>query len=61
SSTDRRKSSVTVTPLGKKMLAQCSAGAEKFRKNAGKGISQEELNHLKATLDRLYGNCGGAQ
>jgi MarR family transcriptional regulator, transcriptional regulator for hemolysin len=56
---DKRSYLLVVTPAGKKTLAQCHAAVDRFRKIAGKGISQEELNLLRKSLDKFFENCGG--
>ena len=56
---DQRNFYVTVTPAGKKMLRDCEKAISKFRTIAGKGLTQEELNHQKKILDKLFENCGG--
>jgi DNA-binding MarR family transcriptional regulator len=56
---DLRSSIVAVTPAGKKMLKSCGKKVERFKKVAGKGISQNELNNLKGSLDKLFENSGG--
>lgn len=56
---DLRSSIVTITPAGKKMLNSCNEKVSKFKKTAGKGLSQDDLNHLKTILDNLFENSGG--
>jgi DNA-binding MarR family transcriptional regulator len=56
---DQRSSLVFITPAGKKTLTVCAQKTEAFRKSAGKGLSQEDLNNLKKLLDTLYENSGG--
>jgi DNA-binding MarR family transcriptional regulator len=56
---DQRSLLVEITPAGKAVLAGCVKKTETFRKTAGKGLTQEDLNHLKKLLDMLYENSGG--
>lgn len=56
---DSRSLLVEITPAGKTMLAGCAKQTEAFRKTAGKGLTQEDLNHLRKLLDMLYENSGG--
>ncbi len=57
--TDKRTLAVSITPPGKKTLHDCARCVERFRKTAGKGLEQSELNLLKAVLDKLFENSGG--
>ena len=50
---------VTATAAGKKVVSQCAAAVERFRKKASKGLTQEDLNLQKTVLDKLFENCGG--
>lgn len=56
---DQRSSLLNITPAGKSILSGCTKKAETFRKSAGKGLSQEDLNQLRKLLDTLYENSGG--
>ncbi|MEO5643805.1 MAG: MarR family transcriptional regulator [Bacteroidia bacterium] len=56
---DKRSLLVDITPSGKIILTGCEKKTESFRKTAGKGLSQEDLNQLKKLLDMLYENSGG--
>lgn len=56
---DKRSILVTATTAGKKVVSQCEIAVERFRKTAGKGLTQEELNLQKTVLDKLFENCGG--
>lgn len=56
---DQRSSLLNITPAGKSVLSGCTKKAETFRKSAGKGLSQEDLNQLRKLLDTLYENSGG--
>lgn len=56
---DLRNSIVSITPSGKKMLKACSDKVVRFKKVAGKGLSQDDLNNLKTVLDKLFENSGG--
>jgi len=56
---DQRSSLLAVTPAGKTILSGCSKKAEAFKKSAGKGLSQDDLNQLRKLLDMLYENSGG--
>ncbi len=56
---DQRSSLLTITPAGRAVLNGCAKKAEAFRKTAGRGMSQEDLNQLKKLLDTLYENSGG--
>ncbi len=56
---DKRTLSVSITPPGKKTLHDCSRCVERFRKTAGKGLEQSDLNLLKTVLDKLFENSGG--
>ena len=56
---DMRSSLVEITPAGKKVLSSCGKKVESFRKVAKKGITQNELNCLKGSLDKLFENSGG--
>lgn len=56
---DLRSSIVTITPAGKAMLKSCAAKVIQFKKVAGKGLSQEDMNQLKFVLDNLFENSGG--
>lgn len=56
---DQRSLLVDITPAGKAILTGCAKKTEVFRKLAGKGLSQDDLNQLKKLLDTLYENSGG--
>jgi MarR family transcriptional regulator for hemolysin len=56
---DQRSLLVSITPSGKKVLQSCEEKVVQFRKIAGKGLSQDDLNHLKTILDNLFENSGG--
>ena len=56
---DKRSSIVAITPNGKKMLSDCTKKVARFKTVAGKGISQNELNDIQVTLDKLFENSGG--
>jgi DNA-binding MarR family transcriptional regulator len=56
---DQRSLLVEITPAGKNILSGCAKKTDAFRKTASKGLSQEDLNHLRKLLDTLYENSGG--
>ncbi len=56
---DLRNSIISITTAGEKMLKSCSDKVVRFKKVAGKGLSQDDLNHLKTILDNLFENSGG--
>ncbi|MCX6312282.1 MAG: MarR family winged helix-turn-helix transcriptional regulator [Bacteroidetes bacterium] len=56
---DLRNSFVMITAAGKNMLKSCNEKVIRFKKVAGKGLSQDDLNHLKTILDNLFENSGG--
>ncbi len=56
---DHRISLLKVTPQGKKELSKSQIAVQNYRKTALKGISKEELNPVKAVLDKLFENTGG--
>jgi DNA-binding MarR family transcriptional regulator len=57
--TDKRSIIISVTPAGKKLLQECARNVDRFRKAAGKGLTQDELNLLRGVMDKLFENCGG--
>jgi DNA-binding MarR family transcriptional regulator len=59
--TDSRKKMILITPKGQQLLNKCEKEVERFRKNVTKGISQDELNQVASTLDKLFYNSGGVE
>jgi DNA-binding MarR family transcriptional regulator len=59
--TDSRKKMILITPKGQQLLNKCEKEVESFRKNVTKGISQDELNQVASTLDKLFYNSGGVE
>jgi DNA-binding MarR family transcriptional regulator len=56
---DKRSAVAVITPTGKKILQESSVKVENFRKETAKGLSQNDLNHLRHLLDMLFENSGG--
>jgi DNA-binding MarR family transcriptional regulator len=59
--TDSRKKMMLITPKGQQLLKKCNKEVERFRKSISKGITQDDLNHAAAILDKLYYNSGGVE
>jgi MarR family transcriptional regulator, transcriptional regulator for hemolysin len=56
-SDDRRRSVLSITAKGDKLLSQASKIVQSYRRKALKGISESALNHTKKTLNTIIKNC----
>lgn len=54
---DRRRTNLSITPEGKKIIRNVSQVVEKNRHQALKGITKTEINAVKKVLDGIVLNC----
>jgi len=55
--TDKRRSKLLLTSAGESVIRASAAIAQANRRHALQGISQEEVERLRATLNRITENC----
>jgi DNA-binding MarR family transcriptional regulator len=58
--TDRRKSALSLTDRGRQTLAQLSDTIQLNQQTALRGVSEEELAQVEATLRKIIANCTSA-
>ncbi len=56
---DRRKTSISITPVGAELIGQCQAEIDRLRNLSWEGLSDADYDEFTRILDKIFENFDG--